>query len=215
MYEFSSGPLTWAAFAVFFAGIVFRIIRAVRENKKEGFAGIIPGTRMSLPEFLKNFATLSIKNLKRHPFFTLYSILFYIGLILTPIFAYGHIAVWDEAHSIHWWSFPDYITKICTFLVLITLIIFALQRIADQVLRRLTFWSDYTLLFLTFIPFITGPLAFYHVFDYHITIIVHIWSGALWLMVLPLTRVMHVFFLPFSWKYLRGDVRYAEETVHE
>jgi nitrate reductase gamma subunit len=148
------------------------------------------------------------------PVFTVMSFLFHICLLLTPIFLLGHVMLFEQSWGISWWTLPDGLANVMTFLVVIAVTVFALRRLAHPVVRFVTKTSDWVLLVIVAAPFVTGLLAYYQVFDYRTVMILHMWSGALWLMVIPFTRIVHMIFFPLTRAYMGsefGHVRSARD----
>jgi len=84
-------------------------------------------------------------------------------------------------------------------------VLFALRRIAEPTVRFVTFLGDYVILALVLAPFVTGLMAHYQVFDFETIITLHIWTGALWLMAIPTTRLAHIFFFPLTRAYMGSE----------
>jgi nitrate reductase gamma subunit len=152
--------------------------------------------------------------MRLRPFFTVLSFLFHICLLITPIFVLGHTILWDESWGIRLWSLPENLANIMTILVVIAIIFFALRRIAHPAVRYVTYWSDILLLVIVVAPFATGLLAYYQVFEYKTILTIHMITGALWLMAIPFTRIVHMLFYPFTRSYMGsefGNVRLSKD----
>jgi nitrate reductase gamma subunit len=151
-------------------------------------------------------------NMQRRPFFTATSFLFHLCLLITPIFALGHVMLWDQSWGISWWTLPDSITNLMTFVVVITGMIFILRRIAYPQVRYVTSWKEYLLVILAVAPYATGLMAYYHTFDYDTVIVVHMWTGALWLIAIPFTWLSHMFYFPFTRSYMGSEFGYVRNA---
>lgn len=212
MYEFARGPLVWIAFAIFIAGIAYRLIQMVRLAKKE---------KVILPYLNFRYAVRSMShwlfpygsvNMRLRLLFTLVSFVFHICLIITPIFVLAHVVLFKESWGFGWWSLPDSLSNTMTILVVVAGIIFALRRVSSPAVRYVTLVSDYLLLLVVEAPFLTGLLAHYQVFNYEIIITIHIWSGALWLAIIPFTRISHMLFFPFTRSYMGSEFGYVRHA---
>lgn len=214
MYEFSRGPLVWIAFIVLIGGTIYRVAKIYRDSKKER----VVHPYMSLSHGMRSIAhwlvPFGARNMRMRPVFTVMSFLFHICLLLTPIFLLGHVMLFEQSWGISWWTLPDGLANVMTILVVIAVTVFALRRLAHPVVRFVTKTSDWVLLVIVAAPFVTGLLAYYQVFDYRTVMILHMWSGALWLMVIPFTRIVHMIFFPLTRAYMGsefGHVRSARD----
>jgi nitrate reductase gamma subunit len=149
------------------------------------------------------------RNMRLRPFFTILSFLFHICLLATPIFVLGHTILWKESWGISLWSLPENLSNTMTIIVVLAVSFFALRRIAVPAVRYVSYWSDYLLLLVVVAPFATGLLAYYQVFDYKTVITIHIIAGAVWLMVIPFTRIVHMLFYPFTRAYMGSEFGYV------
>ena len=212
MYEFSRGPLVWIAFAVFIGGTIYRIVKIYQDSKKERvvhpYMSLNHGVR-SIVHWLVPFGS---RNMRMRPVFTVMSFLFHICLLLTPIFLLGHVMLFEQSWGVSWWTLPDGLANVMTILVVIVVIVFALRRLAHPVVRFVTKTSDWILLVIVAGPFVTGLLAYYQIFDYRTVMIVHMWTGALWLMVIPFTRIVHMIFFPLTRAYMGSEFGYVRNA---
>lgn len=202
MYEFARGPLVWIAFLVFFLGSIYRILWMIFFSKKDKVVHPYMNWKFGLRSILHWIVPFGSRNMRMQPLFTIVSFLFHICLLITPVFVLGHIVLWQESWGISWWHIPESLTNMMAIVVVFSIIIFILRRIADSTVRYVTSLSDYLLLLVVLAPFATGLLAYYQVFDYKTVITLHICAGAIWLMVIPFTRIVHMLFFPFTRAYM-------------
>ena len=212
MYEFTRGPLVWLAFLVFFIGSLYRIISIIRLAKKDKVVWPYMNFKYGFRSILHWIIPFGSRNMRIRFVFTLLSFLFHICLILTPIFTLGHIAMFRESWGFSWISLPNDLSKLMTFIVIITGIYFILRRIADNTVRFVSSISDFVLICIVLGPFVTGLLSYFQVFNYEIMIIVHIWSGTLWLSIIPFTRIAHMLFFPLTRAYMGCEFGYVRNT---
>ena len=205
MYEFARGPLVWIAFLVFFLGCLFRIVAIALSAKKDKVVYPYLDFKSSLRSIIRWITPFATVNMRRRPLFTLVSILFHICLLSVPLFLSGHVVMFRNSWGAGWWSLPDGPATAMTVYVVAVGALFALRRIADPTVRFVTFLGDYVILALVLAPFVTGLMAHYQVFDYKTIITLHIWTGALWLMAIPTTRLAHMFFFPLTRAYMGSE----------
>ena len=212
MYEFSRGPLVWIAFVVFFGGLLYRLIVTINEAKKDKVVLPYMTWKYSLRSIFHWTVPFAAHNMRIRPAFTIVSYLFHISLIVTPIFTLGHVALWQESWDISWMTLPNVLSKTMTIIVLLGGVLFFLRRIADPTVRLVSSFGDFILVLIVIAPFATGLMSYYQVFDYQTMVVLHIWSGALWLMVVPFTRIVHMLFFPLTRAYMGNEFGYVRNA---
>ena len=212
MYEFSRGPLVWIAFAVLLIGSIYRIVSTIRLAKKDKVVLPYMKWKFALRSLLHWSVPYASRNMRMRPFFTFLSFAFHICLLLTPILTIGHVALWKESWGIGWWSLPDAMSKVMTVIVLVGATTFILRRIADPTVRFVTSAGDFIVVLLVAAPFATGLMAYYQVFDYKTIVIIHMWTGAVWLAMIPFTRIAHMLYFPFTRAYMGCEFGYVRNA---
>jgi nitrate reductase gamma subunit len=71
-------------------------------------------------------------------------------------------------------------------------IFFLLRRLFLNRVRAISTPYDYLVLLIATAPFVTGFLAFHHLFDYDTVIVLHILAGEIMLMAVPFTKLVHM-----------------------
>jgi nitrate reductase gamma subunit len=205
MYEFARGPLVWIAFILFFGGCIYRIVSIALLAKKDKvvypYLDLKHGAR-SIAQWLTPYGTV---NMRRRPVFYFLSGLFHFCLLVAPLFLTAHVVLFREAWGFGWWTLPEWLANAMTIVVVVIGVIFALRRVLDPTVRFVTSFGDYVILAIVLAPFVTGLLAYYQVFDYKTVVILHIWTGALWLVAIPFSRLAHMFFFPLARAYMGSE----------
>ncbi len=215
IYAVVAGPLVWLALGIFLGGLVFKtaqIVIAARQKEPFIFSylSLKYGLR-SIFHWLTPFATV---NWRLHPLFTIVTFVFHICLLITPIFLLSHVVMVDENLNISWWTLPDGLADIMTFIVIAGCIYFAVRRSVVPAVKFVTDASDYILLALVAAPFITGFLAYHQWFSYPAMMILHMLSGEILLIAIPFTRLAHMLLAFFTRGYMGsefGKVRHARD----
>jgi nitrate reductase gamma subunit len=212
MYEFSRGPLVWIAFGILLIGSVYRVVSTIRLARRDKV--VLPYMKWSfgLRSLLHWSVPFAARNMRMRPVFTLLSFAFHICLFAVPIFTVGHVALWRESWGISWWSLPNFVSKAMTIIVLVGAATFFLRRIADPTVRFVTSAGDFILVGLVAAPFATGLMAYYQVFNYNTIVIVHMWTGALWLAMIPFTRIAHMLYFPLTRAYMGCEFGYVRNA---
>lgn len=214
IYELVSGPLVWVAFVGFFAGILYKLVTTARLARRE---------RVVLPTFDARYGTRSVlhwvvpfgsANMRQRPLYSLLSYAFHLCVVLTPLFLLGHAVLWREAWGIRWWSLPDRLADVMTLVVVVACLFFILRRLVRPEVRNVTTAGDYLLALVVLAPFVTGFAAHRQWLPGQWTLIVHILSGVVFLLVIPWTRLVHMIWFAFTRAYMGsefGAVRHARD----
>jgi nitrate reductase gamma subunit len=214
MYDFVRGPLVWIAAIGFIGGSLYKIVSMALLAKKERI--VFPtydfkyGAR-SVVHWIIPFGT---RNMRLRPLFTLISFAFHFCLLVTPLFVMGHAVLWHESWGVRWWSLPESVADIMTLVVICGGLLFAIRRMVFPEVRNVTGWRDYLLVLLVVAPFLTAFIAHRQWLPYRPMLMIHIITGALWLIAIPFTRLAHMFWFIFSRAYMGsefGAVRNARD----
>lgn len=140
MSTFVEGPLWWISALLFFLGIIYRVTVA--------FGGLIQKRSGWLPLH---------KVFVKKPLYVILRYLFHALIIITPIWLGGHIVLWQESRfNWSWTALPGAVADWFTLIVLGFLIFFLLRRLLVGSLRETSTFSDYGLLLLVSLPFLSG-----------------------------------------------------------
>jgi nitrate reductase gamma subunit len=124
------------------------------------------------------------------------------------------VVLWDEAFDLSWWTLPDALADVMTFVVIVCCIYFLVRRRVNPEVKFVTSASDFVILAIVAAPFITGFLAYHQWFAYPVMVIAHIVSGEIMLVAIPFTRLSHMIFSPLTRAYMGsefGKVRHARD----
>ncbi len=212
MYEFSRGPLVWIAFIILIAGSIYRIISTIRAARKDKVVLPYMRWRFGLRSILHWTVPFGARNMRIRPMFVILSYLFHICLIVTPILTVGHVMLWKESWGISWWTLPDSLSKVMSVIVIIGGVAFLMRRISNPTVRFVSSTSDFILLTLVLAPFITGLMAYYQILAYEVIIILHMWTGAIWMAMIPFSRISHMLFFPLTRAYMGSEFGFVRHS---
>ena len=176
------GPLVGGVFFLVMFGVIARFLfffcALVRSGKaKKVHWRYLPITLgKSLLPFHKAIKKITVVATVRY--------IFHICVIAVPLLASGHL-VWLQLSSLGWyWTpLPDALIDRLTLLVIGLAVFFFTRRFIIPDIRENSLKSDYILIFVTALPFLTGFIAYHQWFDYESVLILHILSGAVMLVV--------------------------------
>jgi nitrate reductase gamma subunit len=202
--SFVEGPLLWISFLTFLVGSALRLLFFITLSTKKDkpVYRYFSFKWMSL-SIIRWLLPLNV-DLKKNPVFTILGYIFHICLLAVPIFFSAHVTLWQESRfGWSWWQMPDNWADWMTLVLIAITIFFIVRRIILAEVRIITTASDYLLLIVCALPFITGyinthpdgsayawitsALPFYGQY----TTIIHILTGELLLILVPFSKLSH------------------------
>jgi nitrate reductase gamma subunit len=190
------GPAFTIATFVMCAGLVIRIVQILLLGRKtdlaeargSAFAG---GLRTMVWRSIPDAGTF-----QRSGFTVIAGYIFHIGLFLVIFLFVPHILVFEQATGLRWPGLPSNIIDATNVVTMIALLAVLIHRIKDPVMRMLSEFADYLVWFVTFLPLLTGYLAFHRVgLSAPMLIALHILSVELLMILFPFTKLSHAFTL--------------------
>lgn len=131
--------------------------------------------------------------------FSLTSVVFHVGVILAPLFLTGHVVLIEQAVGVSWPTLPAIVVDVLTVVAILGLATMLVLRLADRHARSLSRVSDYLVLVMVLLPFLSGFLAAtpgLNPFPFEATMLVHVLSANLALVLTPFTKLVHIVLLP-------------------
>jgi hypothetical protein len=193
------GPLFRAAFAFMILGLlrhvgltVWEMARAMRRagDKSLPARAIVKATvRWLFP----------VRQLRNRTLFSATTLLFHISILLVPIFLVGHVALWRQGLGISWPALPNSVADVLTLLAIVAAVALVVERAAPVDARSLSRFQDYALPLVIAVPFVSGFLAMHpalNPFRFESTLLVHVLSADLVMILIPVTKVAHCVLLP-------------------
>lgn len=154
-YSVVEGPLLWISFIVLFLAVIIRIIfffSAILKRALEKESGWKFGLA-SLGRFLLPFHSGFVKR----PFYASLRYIFHFFLFVVPIWLAGHISLWEESRfEWSWISLPDAWADWMTLILLGIGVFFLFRHVLSREVRSNSSISDYVLIILATLPFMTG-----------------------------------------------------------
>ena len=212
MYEFVSGPLVWIAFIIFIGGSLYRIFYMLQSSKKEKVVFPHMSLEHSVASLIHWLIPFNNQYMRQRPVFTIVSFAFHICLVFTPIFLLAHVILIDESWNISWWTLSESVTDWMTIIVIAGAVFYLVRRLTDPVVKNVTDTSDFVLLAITVLPFITGFLTYHQWFGSHTMLILHILAGELMLIAIPFTRLSHMLFFVFTRTYFGSEQGHVKNS---
>lgn len=206
IYTFVTGPLVWAAFAVFIFGSIYRLITMYALAKKRDTVSLAyMDWKFSFRSIMNWLIPFNALGWKKNPALTIVTYVFHICLLATPIFLSAHIIMVEQSWGVSWWTFSDTTADFMTVLVILACAFFAGRRLVQKDVRFLTTPHDWLILIITALPFVTGFLAYHQLFNYQAMIIAHVLAGNIMIAAIPFTRLSHMFLAVFTRAYMGSE----------
>lgn len=131
---------------------------------------------------------------RRSSFIIISGYIFHSGLFVALFFFVPHIELMRATLGVGWVGLPTPVVDFLTVLSLIAMLALLYHRLTDPVLKMISDTGDYAAWILTFLPLLTGYLAYHHLFfDYTWLLAFHILSAELLMAMLPFTKLSHTF----------------------
>ena len=201
--EFAKGPFFRFSFLVMLLGLArnaaIAVTGMVQAYNRAGDKNV------SWFEVARNTAAWLIPvrhlNITNRLFYTIVSFVFHIATIIVPIFLYAHIQLWRRGLGISWAALPQQWADWLTVVVILTGLWLVIGRLAYSPSRSISRFQDVLLPPLIVVSFITGFAAahpHFNPFSYQGTLLVHVLSGDILLLLIPFSKLTHVILWPFT-----------------
>jgi nitrate reductase gamma subunit len=212
LYKFLRGPMVWVAFGVFIIGSIYKIIRFNKELSDERVVFAYFKLQYAIKSYLHWLIPYGSRNWRLHPYMSLFTFLFHVGIVIVPIFLSAHNLLIYESWGISWWTFPDKLADVITISAIAACIFFLGRRIILKEVRYLTSVSDYYILGVVFFTLLTGFLAYHQIGNYKVFLNLHIFFGELMLVSIPFTRLFHMWSFFFTRGYIASEFGYVRKV---
>jgi nitrate reductase gamma subunit len=227
LYSFLCGPAFVFSILLFTGGCLYRIFQFMQMTRKLNRASYNPphpvldnrSILFSGKTVLRKISIYLKLKIKRtifgiNPVMGAVSAFFHTLLFFTPFFLSAHNILVDQYTGISLFSLPDQLMDKLTVLLIIICLFFLFRRFFILRVRILTTVSDYFVLLLVMLPFITALIAYHQLFNYKISLFMHIISGEIAIITIPFTKLGHMPFFIFSRFFVSGEYnsKYANRT---
>ncbi len=174
-------------------GMTLRVLEIFMLGRKKNLAELrSSGVKEGFRTIITRFAGVDRNTTRRTMFTHITGWVFHVGLFVAIFLLTPHIEIFKSFLGFGWPALPTAIVDFVTVITMITLLIILFHRITNPVLRYLSVGQDYLVWALTFLPMLTGYLAYHHLFfPYTWLLGVHILSVCLLMVLFPFTKLTH------------------------
>jgi nitrate reductase gamma subunit len=204
-YELLRGPFAWVSLIVFFMGCLYRVLATLIKGRHKKILYPIKSLKGSFRSIVYGIIPFGSRYMRKHPVFTIVTVIFHICILILPLFLLSHIILWYESFKILWWSIPEHLADAMTLFVVLSCLFFLIRRIVVPETKSVSDIWDFLLLALIITPFITGFLATHQLGPYRPFLIMHILSGELLLITIPFSKLGHMLFFWLSRTYMGSE----------
>jgi nitrate reductase gamma subunit len=193
------GPAFNVAVTIFILGILVRLFEILLLGRSPDYAEakgseFSAGVRTLFGRFLPEPGTF-----RRAPFTVVGGYIWHVGFLVALFLFVPHIELIHAILGIEWPGLPNHLVDAVTAVTLITLLAMLIDRLVHPVKRFLSGPEDYLVWLLSFLPLLTGYLAYHRMLDpYPLVLGIHILSVELLMVVFPFTKLMHALTFPFA-----------------
>lgn len=182
------------ALSIFIIGVFIRLMEIFLLGRKKDFSQA-RGTEWG--PGLRNIVTRSVVDsgtFKRSPFVVVVGYIWHICFFIVLLFFVPHIELIHAMLGLKWPGLASQLVDAATVVAMVSLIAMLWHRLTHPVLKFLSTYEDYLVWLVTFLPLLTGYIAYHRMIDpYPMALGLHILSVELMMVVFPFTKLMHTF----------------------
>lgn len=204
-YELVRGPLATVAFVVLILGVLYQVWNGLLMGKSS--KQLYPGDNASgaVRSLFHHSIPFGAAYMRKRPVFTIFTFLFHLSVLVIPLFLLAHVTLWFESFGLMWVSVSDAAADVLTVIALAGSVFFIARRAIVREVRDVSRPSDYLIPVLIFVCYLSGFLAVHQWGPYRPTLILHIVSCEILIMLIPFSRLKHMFFFLFSRIYMGAE----------
>jgi nitrate reductase gamma subunit len=206
LLSWARGPGLQIATVIFVAGVVIRILEILLLGRKANLAEPKGG------EFTSGLKTIVTRTLPDRTTFRRSGVtivsgyVFHIGMFIVFFLYAPHILFIHDLVGLSWPALPTPVVDAFAVISIIAMLAVLINRLSNRVMRYLTGFEDILTWLVTFLPLITGYIAFHRIgFTAPTLLAIHLLSVEILLVVFPFTKLMHTFTL-FLARWYNGAI---------
>lgn len=206
LLTFARGPALTAALVVCAFGILLRLFEIYGLGRKADLSTARAGSpgsgwRTMMTRFLPPEGMV-----KRDPVTYIAGYVLHVGLLCAILFFAPHIELFRDTLGIGWPALPSPVIDALTVASIVALFVLLAHRMVSPVKKQISTSSDYLAWTLTFLPMLTGYLAYNHLFlEYTLMLAIHLFTAEALLIMLPFTKLFHTISV-FIARWYNGDM---------
>lgn len=191
------------AVSIFIIGVLIRILEIVLLGRKKDFS---EARDSAWQGGLSTIVTRTVAHkeiIKRSPLVVIVGYIWHISFFLVILFFVPHIEVVKASLGWQWPGLATPLVDALTVIAMASMLVMLWLRLTHPVLKFISTYEDYLVWLVTFLPLLTGYIAFHRMISpYPLALGLHILSVELLLVVFPFTKLMHAFTMIMARWYL-------------
>jgi nitrate reductase gamma subunit len=190
----TKGPMFDWAIAIFALGILVRIVEIFLLGRKVNYAEARgtewgPGFRTMLTRSIADPGTF-----QRAPFNVITGWIWHLGFLIALLLFIPHIELIKSVLGVSWPGLPNPVVDAVSAVTIFALVATLVHRVTHPVKKHISTFEDYLVWAVTFLPLLTGYLAYHRLINpYPLALGLHILAAEIFLIVLPFTKLTHMF----------------------
>lgn len=190
----TKGPMFTIAMSVFAVGLLARLAEILLLGRKPNYAEPRdgewgPGLRTVFRRTIADPGTF-----KRAPFNVVVGWIWHIGFLVALLLFMPHIELLKGLLGLSWPALANPVVDLITAITLMALVATLVHRMTHPVKKRISTPEDYLAWTIVFMVVLTGYLAYHRLIDpYPVALGMHILSAEILLIILPFTKLTHIF----------------------
>lgn len=203
---FVKGPLFHVAMAIFALGLLIRLAEILSLGRARNYAEprgseVIGGLKTMYRRFNPDPGTF-----RRSSFDVVVGTLWHVGFVVALLLFIPHIELIKSLFGVAWPGLPNPVVDGISAITLVALIAVLVHRLTHPVKRFISTPEDYLVWAVTFLLVLTGYLAYHRLINpYPLALGLHILAAEVFLIVLPFTKLSHIF-TAFIARYYNGAI---------
>jgi nitrate reductase gamma subunit len=188
------GPMFEWALAIFGIGLAARILEIFVLGRKPNYAEprgseLGSGFRTLISRTVADPGTFA-----RAPFDVVVGIVWHVGFLIALLLFIPHIELINSVLGLAWPGLPNPVVDAVAAVTIVSLVAVLIHRITHPVKKYISTFEDYLIWVATFLPLITGYLAYHRLINpYPLALGLHILCVEIFLILLPFTKLTHIF----------------------
>ncbi|NOQ80388.1 MAG: hypothetical protein GQ546_13435 [Gammaproteobacteria bacterium] len=192
----TKGSAFTIAVSIFIVGVLVRLLEILLLGRKTDYSEP-RGTEWK--GGLKNIISRSVVDkgtFKRAPFVIVVGYIWHIAFLVVLLFFVPHIELIKAILGLQWPGLATPLVDAFAVVAIVSMLAMLWHRMTHPVMKFLTTYEDYLVWLVTFLPLITGYIAFHRMIaPYPLALGLHILSVEILLIVFPFSKLMHAFTL--------------------
>jgi len=188
------GPAFDVAVTIFVLGILLRLLEIFLLGRKTNYA--VPRGGEWGPGF-RTLVTRSVADagtFQRAPFNVIVGWVWHVGFLVALLLFVPHVELIKSILGFGWPVLPNPVVDAISAVTMVALVAVLIHRLTHPVKKYLSSFEDYLVWAVTLLPLLTGYLAYHRVINpYPLALGLHILTAEILLIVLPFTKLMHIF----------------------